>query len=119
VRRKGFAATTVQDVAAEAGVLKGSIYHYVDSKDELLMRIYEAAHLESTTIVGTVAQLEASPARQLCELVRLQVEWFLGNLDQAVVLFREWPFLAGGTASWSRPAARVYAGLTRGLLSGA
>lgn len=95
VRAKGFAATTVQDVAAEAGVLKGSIYHYVESKDELLMRIFEAAHLELTTIVGTVAQLDATPADQLCELVRLQVGWFLESLDQAVVLFREWPFLTG------------------------
>ncbi|WP_433503164.1 TetR/AcrR family transcriptional regulator [Pseudonocardia halophobica] len=95
VRRKGFAATTIQDVAGEAGVLKGSIYHYVQSKDELLMRIFEAAHLELTTIVGTVAQLDALPAEQLCALVRLQVGWFLDNLDQAVVLFREWPFLTG------------------------
>lgn len=95
VRAKGFAATTMQDVAAEAGLLKGSIYHYVASKDELLMRIFEAAHLELTTIVGTVAQLDASPADQLCELVRLQVAWFLDGLDQAVVLFREWPFLVG------------------------
>ncbi|ODU07608.1 MAG: hypothetical protein ABS81_00425 [Pseudonocardia sp. SCN 72-86] len=108
VRSKGFAATTVQDVAAEAGVLKGSIYHYVSSKDELLMRIFEAAHLELTTIVGTVAQLDAAPLDQLCELVRLQVNWFLANLDQAVVLFREWPFLTGENR-------RVVADRRRGL----
>jgi AcrR family transcriptional regulator len=95
VRAKGFAATTVQDIAAEVGVLKGSMYHYIGSKDELLMRIFETAHLELTTIVGTVAQLDATPAEQLCELVRLQVTWFLDNQDQAVVLFREWPFLTG------------------------
>jgi TetR/AcrR family transcriptional regulator, cholesterol catabolism regulator len=95
VRAKGFAATTIKDVATEVGVLKGSVYHYVASKDELLMRIFEAAHLELTSIVGTVAQLDASPAEQLSELVRLEVDWLLGNPDQAVVLFREWPFLTG------------------------
>jgi TetR/AcrR family transcriptional regulator, cholesterol catabolism regulator len=95
VRAKGFAAATVQDVAAEAGMLKGSVYHYIASKDELLMRIFEAAHLELTTLVGTVAQLDVAPEEQFVELVRLQTLWFLANLDQAVVLFREWPFLTG------------------------
>lgn len=95
MRAKGFAATKVEDVAAEVGVLKGSMYHYIGSKDELLIRIFETAHLELTTIIGTVAQLDATPAAQVRELVRLQVRWFLENSDQAVVLFREWPFLTG------------------------
>jgi TetR/AcrR family transcriptional regulator, cholesterol catabolism regulator len=96
IRAKGFAATTVEGVAAEVGVLKGSMYHYIGSKDELLIRIFETAHLELTTIIGTVAQLDATPAAQVRELARLQARWFLENPDQAVVLFSEWPFLTGG-----------------------
>jgi AcrR family transcriptional regulator len=92
---KGFAAATVQDVAAEVGVLKGSIYHYVDSKDALLAGIFETAHLELTTIVGTVAQLDGSPEEQFLELIRQQVHWYLESPEQSTVLFREWPFLTG------------------------
>jgi TetR/AcrR family transcriptional regulator, cholesterol catabolism regulator len=127
VRAKGFAAPTVQDVAAEAGVLKGSVYHYIASKDELLMRIFEAAHLELTTIVGTVAQLDVPPERQFVELVRLQTLWFLDNLDQAVVLFREWPFLTGENRrtvaarrrALERFAARLLEQTDHGLRTGA
>ena len=39
--KKGYASASIQDVAAEVGVLKGSLYHYIDSKEDLLARIFE------------------------------------------------------------------------------
>src|SRR5579875_3080078 len=35
-RTKGYHAATVQDIADEVGILKGSLYHHLDSKEELL-----------------------------------------------------------------------------------
>ena len=40
--RKGFHAANVSDVAAEAGVSQGTVYHYFDSKEELFMAVFEA-----------------------------------------------------------------------------
>ncbi|MEI5035059.1 helix-turn-helix domain-containing protein [Streptomyces sp. S1A(2023)] len=39
--RQGFAATRVDDVAAEAGVAKGSVYLHFDSRDALLTAAFE------------------------------------------------------------------------------
>jgi AcrR family transcriptional regulator len=39
---KGFHAANVADVAAEAGVSQGTVYHYFDSKETLLMAVFEA-----------------------------------------------------------------------------
>jgi AcrR family transcriptional regulator len=54
---KGYHAASVQDIADEVGILKGSLYHHFDSKEELLYlivkepisRLYETvgAHLEA------------------------------------------------------------------------
>jgi TetR/AcrR family transcriptional regulator, transcriptional repressor for nem operon len=48
VRRRGYAATRVEDICAEAGVTKGSFFHHFDSKDELALaaadRWREKAH---------------------------------------------------------------------------
>lgn len=41
--RKGFAATTVRDIAAEAGILSGSLYHHFTSKNELFEEIIRTA----------------------------------------------------------------------------
>lgn len=47
VRRKGFAATTVRDIAAEMGTSSGLIHHYFDSMDELLAAAFgQAAEAE-------------------------------------------------------------------------
>jgi DNA-binding transcriptional regulator YbjK len=43
--QKGYAAASIQDVADTVGVLKGSLYHYIDSKEDLLARIFEGSGL--------------------------------------------------------------------------
>jgi AcrR family transcriptional regulator len=40
--RLGFHAANVSDIAAEAGVSQGTVYHYFDSKEELFMAVFEA-----------------------------------------------------------------------------
>ncbi len=37
IRAKGYAATTVDDICAEAGVTKGSFFHHFKSKEELVL----------------------------------------------------------------------------------
>jgi AcrR family transcriptional regulator len=66
--RKGFSAARLDDVAAAAGVAKGTIYLYFPSKQDLLEAIV------ASTIGATLAQVEqavaASPA-PASELLRL------------------------------------------------
>jgi AcrR family transcriptional regulator len=67
---KGFYATRLEDVAAAAGIAKGTIYLYFPSKQDLLEAIVAA------TIGATLAEVEqavaASPA-PASELLRLMV----------------------------------------------
>jgi len=39
--RRGYRAARIDDVADEAGVTKGAIYHYFDTKEALLLRVIE------------------------------------------------------------------------------
>lgn len=39
---RGYANTSVQDIVARAGVTKGAMYHYFESKDDLLFGIYDS-----------------------------------------------------------------------------
>lgn len=39
--KQGYHTTSVQQIAQEAGVAKGSFYNYFDSKDQLILSIYE------------------------------------------------------------------------------
>src|SRR5436309_15458913 len=42
----GFAGTSVEDLAGEAGVTIGALYHHFENKTELFAAVFEQVHLE-------------------------------------------------------------------------
>lgn len=54
----GYADASVRDVADELGILKGSLYHYIDSKEDLLFRLLIEVHAKVAEIREAV---EAEP----------------------------------------------------------
>src|SRR5262245_22868821 len=43
---RGYVGTSMSDIAEKVGILPGSLYHYIDSKDDLLFTIVDRAHRE-------------------------------------------------------------------------
>ncbi len=69
--RDGFHAANVADVAAEAGVSQGTVYHYFDSKDALLMAVFEAwetEHLRDE--LDSAVETESTAADRLVNLAQ-------------------------------------------------
>lgn len=56
----GIAAFTVDRICKEAGISRGLINHYFDSKDDLLIAVYETSLYE--TVTDHIAQLKGMPA---------------------------------------------------------
>lgn len=54
---RGFEATTIRDIAESVGMLGGSLYYYIDSKEDLLFALIDDYHREG---LRTVAEIEAS-----------------------------------------------------------
>ena len=87
--RKGFHASRVGDVAEEAGVAHGLLYHYFRSKDEVLETIFRDTW--SQLVVDT-ERIEASgvPLReQLRRFARIYLGSWLMTPDLIRVLVRE------------------------------
>jgi AcrR family transcriptional regulator len=82
---RGYAGTSVQDVADELGILKGSLYHYISSKEELLFRLLDGTHTEVNRILDEVCAVEGPPLERLREYVRRQVSFCLENLERVAV----------------------------------
>jgi AcrR family transcriptional regulator len=49
--RKGYSETSVQDIAEAVGILKGSLYYYIDSKEDLLFQMLLEVHEGAKGIV--------------------------------------------------------------------
>jgi AcrR family transcriptional regulator len=58
-RRKGLAATTVRDVAAEMGTSSGLVHHYFESMDDVLAAAFELVAEED--LRQTAASMAAAP----------------------------------------------------------
>lgn len=87
---RGYSAASVQDVADELGILKGSIYHYIDTKEDLLFRLLQDVHEEVEAILSEVKAIpDLTPLERLSEYVRRQVENNLRNLSRISVYYHE------------------------------
>lgn len=63
--RKGFVRTAVSEVIAEAGVQRGSLYHYFPGKDDLGLTVLERDRSEFMALLASTLSLSGDPARTL------------------------------------------------------
>jgi AcrR family transcriptional regulator len=92
---KGFAAASIGDIATEVGVLKGSLYHYISSKDDLLEWIFDAGLQASAARIAEVGAMDAPATLRLRTFLESQTTWYLEQVEHASILFREFRFLEG------------------------
>lgn len=72
--RNGFHATTIADIAKEAGLAYGSVYQYFDSKDELFLALMSAEEYALRTHVAVALAKSAAPADKSWEPFRATVQ---------------------------------------------
>lgn len=87
--RRGYRATTLDHVAAELGVKKGSLYHYIDSKDDLLLDIYRSIFDRVYNTVAPLAALDLPPDERLRRMVHAHLSVVIDEHDMLAVAFRE------------------------------
>ncbi|WP_280303376.1 TetR/AcrR family transcriptional regulator [Nocardia neocaledoniensis] len=85
---KGFAATRVEDVAAAAGIAKGSVYLYFPSRDSLLAGVFDSYARRSARVLAEVGD---GPALDRLErLIRGALAMLAEHPEHARVLLDVW-----------------------------
>ena len=116
---RGYSATSIQEVADRVGVLKGSLYHYFGSKEELLFRILTESHTESLSIIEEVSKLQLPPLQELCEFLRRSSFWYLKNIERANIYFTETRHLTGDRLIETRLRGKNFERHIKNLISNA
>jgi len=93
--RNGYAGATIQEVAAQVGVLKGSLYHYIDSKEDLLARIFEDSAGHFMEMLDEASGLDERPVERLRSFGRNCSLWYLKNIERVAIYATEWKHLTG------------------------
>ncbi|TAK36386.1 MAG: TetR/AcrR family transcriptional regulator [Chloroflexota bacterium] len=71
--RNGYAGTSVDDIAAEMGATKGTVYHYFRSKQTLLYQAYVMSQVPLIANLREIVAADDPPDQKFRKLIRTQI----------------------------------------------
>jgi AcrR family transcriptional regulator len=114
---QGYGNTSVQQVVDAAGVTKGALYHYFQSKDDLLFAIYErilSLQTEHLTAIIAKGAPVAETLRAVCiDVVETSVDFLL----EGTVFFRSQHLLSAPRQQEVTRRRRAYHDTFTGLIA--
>jgi TetR/AcrR family fatty acid metabolism transcriptional regulator len=87
--QQGFHACRVSDIADEAGVAYGLVYHYFDSKDEVLNTVFLERWDVMLALIGEVDERPIAPRDKLHEIASFIVDSYRHDPDLMKVIIVE------------------------------
>ena len=88
-RQKGFVATSLEDIAGEVGMYKGSLYHYITSKEDLLTAVVREPADQILADVRDVAAQDVPSSEKVRLLTRLLLRVLEENFTRCAVYLDE------------------------------
>ena len=90
-RTEGYAAASMRDIAARAGMKAGSMYYYFASKEDLLVVVHEEGIRRITDAVSSALLDTLDPWQRLQAAMSAHLDALLDGGDYAQVVVRELP----------------------------
>lgn len=92
--KQGYHATSIREIAQASGILSGSLYAHIRSKEDLL---YDIVHGIATSFVGgiePIAESQLNPFKKLHAGLRFHVSIVVNHLQMVTVYYNEWRMLS-------------------------
>lgn len=86
---RGYDATSLQDIAEELGLLKGSLYHYIATKEDLLWAVILKQHQASMALAERCREMQGTPMERLDAFVQGYAASLRNERDSVSVYLRE------------------------------
>ncbi|MET0638283.1 MAG: TetR/AcrR family transcriptional regulator [Chitinophagaceae bacterium] len=107
-REKGFAATSMRDLAESVGIEAASLYNHIRSKNEILEAIcFDVANRFNTNI-DSIESSEQASIKKIESLLRFHIKQMIEKYEEVYVTDREWKHLEDPFLSNIRSQRRNY-----------
>ena len=119
--RKGYHASRVGDIAVEAGVAHGLLYHYFASKDQVLEAVFHENWSVLQARIASVEETDEPAADQLRHISAIVLRTWLHLPDVVRVVIREFgrsPELAERLGELVQPIEAIERVIARGVERG-
>ncbi|MDP3674720.1 MAG: TetR/AcrR family transcriptional regulator [Novosphingobium sp.] len=91
--KQGYTGTSMRDIAGAVGVLPGSLYAHIESKEALLVDIVNDGIARFIDHVAPHVSAEGPPADRLRAMIVKHVEVVADHPERSLVVFHQWRFL--------------------------
>ena len=115
--RRGYHGTSMKLLADSLGMLKGSLYAHIGSKEELLYDVVADGAERFLTRAHAAAALEGSASERLEALLVGHIETAIEHLDAATVFLNEWRYLSDDLRADVQGKRDIYEGLVRAIVT--
>ena len=88
-RQKGYNATSMNDLAKECGLFKGSLYHYFKNKEQILQEVVQSYFDYLLPYLEPISSSTALPTEKLRMSLEIQLRSIEANRDAVSVALRE------------------------------
>ncbi|NOV02366.1 TetR/AcrR family transcriptional regulator [Paenibacillus planticolens] len=90
-KERGFLSTTIQDIAEDCGIAKGSVYKFFPSKEDLFSVVFDQCHNDYFDQVDELTRIPGlSPEDQFVQQIILRFRYFI-EYKHILVEFTELP----------------------------
>lgn len=86
---KGYEAASLQDIADRVGMLKGSLYYYIQSKEDLLFDVISTVHRDGLANIQVCAAINGDGLQRLENVIIGHVEHTCRTLVATTVFLHE------------------------------
>ncbi len=86
---RGYHATRMQDIADELGMLKGSLYYYFDSKEDLIVKLTSGRIEKLLNAVQAIVDTGYSPTQKLTLAIDEHLRFFQEHVHIYTIFVRE------------------------------
>jgi AcrR family transcriptional regulator len=114
--QQGYHATGIVELCEANGLGKGAFYHYIGSKEELLVAIHDRVMDEVLLGADRVAEAGGTPSEQLARLGEELLDVIFRYPDHVWVFLHEFPALTGERADRFRVRRQAYEQQVEGVL---
>lgn len=116
IRQKGFHAASMSDIASAVNLQKASLYHHVNSKQEILLDLLERALQLLSERISVIALSDAAADEKLRQMIRVYLQLLAENSDLSSVLLFEHRSLDKKNHARHVPHRDKFEGLWRDVL---
>lgn len=113
---KGYHATSIEDVARDVGMLKGSLYYYIKSKEDLLYGLLLDVIKQGTGGVEEALEGVKDPVERLEKGIEQHVEHIIRNQVRVGLFLHEFDSLTGRRKQRVQESRKEYQKIFTGII---